>query len=285
MLSPEDPRPIRVADIVGLMEKIAPAFLAESWDNCGLQVGDLQWPVKKVWVALDPLFAVIDAATGQDVDLVITHHPLIYKPLRNIDLDRPEGKIIAAALNGRTAIYAAHTNLDSAKDGINDVLARKMGLDRLVPLVPADTTETSDNTISLATDAMGMGRVGRLNPPLTVAEFAQKIKKELGLARVKVAGRAEGMIGKVAVCSGSGGSLLDNFFVSEAEVFVTGDIRYHDARAAEDVGRALIDIGHFASEHIMIDMLCNLLGRAVAEAGWDVRIEACDLEQDPFELI
>jgi GTP cyclohydrolase I len=284
-LNPEGQRPIRVADMVGLMEKIAPAFLAESWDNCGLQVGDLQWPVKKVWVALDPLYSVIDAAAGQDVDLVITHHPLIFKPLRNIDLDRPEGKIIAAALNGRTAIYAAHTNLDSARDGINEVLARKIGLDRLVPLVPAGTAETSANTASSATDAMGMGRVGRLDPPVSVAELAQKIKKALGLARVKVAGRAKGMIGKVAVCSGSGGSLLGNFLASGAEVFVTGDIRYHDARAAEDAGRALIDIGHFASEHIMISMLCNQLGRAVAEAGWDVRIEACDLEQDPFELI
>jgi dinuclear metal center YbgI/SA1388 family protein len=284
-LNPEDQRSIRVADMVGLMEKIAPAFLAASWDNCGLQVGDLHWPVKKVWVALDPLFSVIDAAAEQDVDLVITHHPLIFRPLRNIDLARPEGKIIAAALNSRTAIYAAHTNLDSTRDGINDVLARKIGLDRLVPLVPLDAAETSATAISSAIGAMGMGRVGRLNPPATVSDLAQKIKKELGLARVKVAGRTDGMVGKVAVCSGSGGSLLDDFLVSGAEVFVTGDIRYHDARAVEDTGRALIDIGHFASEHIMIDMLCNLLGSAVAKAGWDVRIEACGLEQDPFELL
>lgn len=274
----ENQRTIRVSEMAGLMEKIAPAFLAESWDNCGLQVGSFQWPVRKVWVALDPLFSVIDAAAGQDVDLVITHHPLIFKPLRTIDLDRPEGKIIATALNSRTAIFSAHTNLDSARDGINDLLARKIGLDRLVPLVPADPSV-------LETSATGMGRVGRLKTPLTVAALAQNIKRELGLERVKIAGRADRMVEKAAVCSGSGGSLLGNFLNSEAGVFVTGDIRYHDARTVEDAGRALIDIGHFASEHIMIDMLCHLLDDAVAEAGWAVRIEACKLERDPFELI
>ena len=277
-MNPEGQRPIRVADMVALMEKIAPAFLAESWDNCGLQVGDPKWPVKKVWVALDPLLSVIDAAAEQLVDLVITHHPLIFKPLRTIDLDTPEGKTIAAALKGRTAIFSAHTNLDSARDGINDELARRIGLDGLAPLVPADPPAS-------ATDLMGMGRIGRLNPPLTVGALAQKIKQQLGLAKVKIAGRGDRMIGKVAVCSGSGGSLLGNFLDSDAEAFVTGDSRYHDARTVEEADRALIDIGHFGSEHIMIDMLCRLLSGEAAEAGWDVRIEACKLEQDPFEFV
>jgi dinuclear metal center YbgI/SA1388 family protein len=285
MLKPEGQIPIRVSDIVGLMEKIAPPYLAESWDNCGLQVGDLQWPVQKVWVALDPLFSVIDAAVRQDVDLVITHHPLIFKPLHRIDLEKTEGKIIAAALKNRTAIYAAHTNLDSAGDGINMVLARRIGLNQLEPLVPADLTGSFADTGSATTAGLGMGRVGRLDSAVTVGELARDIKKQLGIANVKIAGRADRMIGKVAVCSGSGGSLLGDFLASGAEVFVTGDIRYHDARAVEDAGRALIDIGHFASEHIMVDALCKHLGWAVAEAGWDVRIEACDLERDPFEMV
>jgi dinuclear metal center YbgI/SA1388 family protein len=284
-LNPEGLITIRVADLVGLMEKIAPPYLAESWDNCGLQVGDRNWPVKKVWVALDPLFSVIDAAAGQDVDMVITHHPLIFKPLRNIDLDKPEGRTIAVALTSRTAIYAAHTNLDSAKDGINTLLAHKIGLNRMAPLVPADASAMSSATTSSAHGVTGMGRLGRLASSMTVAELAQDIKKQLGLAKVRVAGRADRKIATVAVCSGSGGSLIDRFLASEADVFVTGDIRYHDARAVEDAGRALIDIGHFASEHIMIDALCDLLDRAVKEAGWDVRIEACELEQEPFQMI
>ncbi len=266
------------------MEKVAPSFLAESWDNCGLQVGALQWPVRKVWVALDPLLSVVEAAAGQQVDLMITHHPLIFKPLRKIDLDTSEGKIIATALKGHVAIYAAHTNLDSASEGINDVLARKIGLDQLVPLVPAKQTEIQDGAIS-EIKPVGLGRIGRLNPPKTVTRLAMQIKKRFKLTKIKVAGNGDRVVGKVAVCSGGGGGLLDNFLDSEADVFVSGDLRYHDARAVEDAGRALIDIGHFASEHLIVDALFNKLARAVTEAGWDVQIAPCRMEQDPFEFI
>jgi len=270
--------------MVALMEELAPPMLAESWDNCGLQVGALQWPVRKVWVALDPLLSVVEAAAGQDVDLVITHHPLIFKPLRKIDLDTREGKIIAAAMNAQMAIYAAHTNLDSARDGINDVLARKIGLAGLEPLVPAKPAESCDKRIPDG-NPVGMGRLGRLDPPRTVTQLAQEIKRQLGLTNVKVAGRADKVVGKVAVCSGSGGGLLDNFLTSEADVFVSGDLRYHDARAVEDAGRALIDIGHFASEHLMVDALFHQLERVVTHAGWKVQIAPCRLERDPFALI
>lgn len=283
-MNPKGQRQVCVADMVALMEKVAPPMLAESWDNCGLQVGALKWPVKKVWVALDPLLSVVEAAAGQDVDLVITHHPLIFKPLRKIDLDTPEGKIIAAAMKAQMAIYAAHTNLDSARDGINDVLARRIGLDRLEPMVPAKPIEIRNDNIS-EVSPVGMGRLGRLDPPRTVAHLAQEIKMQLGLTNVKVAGQADRVVGKVAVCSGSGGGLLDNFLASEAEVFVSGDLRYHDARAVEDAGRALIDIGHFASEHLMVDALFQQLERIVSNAGWKVQIAPCRLEQDPFALI
>lgn len=270
--------------MVGLMEKIAPPVLAESWDNCGLQVGALQWPVKKVWVALDPLIEVVSAAASQDVDLVITHHPLIFKPLRTIDLDTPEGKVIETALKARLAIYAAHTNLDSARNGVNDVLARKIGLDRTAPLVPVSALESTDAAIPGGITA-GMGRIGRLDPPMTVARLAREIKKQLGLAKVKVAGRADRVVGKVAVCSGSGGGLLGSFLTSDSEVFVSGDLRYHDARAVEEAGRALIDIGHFASEHLIVESLFNQLDRQVKDAGWDVQVAPCRLEHDPFELV
>jgi dinuclear metal center YbgI/SA1388 family protein len=283
-LNPKGKIRICIADMAALMEKVAPSFLAESWDNCGLQVGDLQWPVKKVWVALDPLLSVVESAAGQGVDLLIAHHPLIFKPLRKINLDTNEGKIIAAALKGQVGIYAAHTNLDSASDGINDVLARKIGLDRLVPLVPAKPAEIHDGENSKI-ELAGMGRIGRLNPPKTVSRLAMQIKKKLGLPKVKVAGNADRVVAKVAVCSGSGGGLLDEFLASEADVFVSGDLRYHDARAVEDSGRALIDIGHFASEHLIVDALFNKLEQAVNQAGWNVQIAPCQMEKDPFELL
>ncbi len=270
--------------MVAFMERLAPPFLAESWDNCGLQVGDLKWPVKKVWVALDPLLPTISSAARQQIDLVITHHPLIFKPLRKIDLDTIEGKIISTALGARTAIYSAHTNLDSAREGINDLLARKIGLAHLAAMVPAKAGEGREHG-HLDPPVMGMGRIGILDPPLTVGQLAQEIKEKLRLEKVKVAGQMDRIVRKAAVCSGSGGGLLADFMASDADVFVSGDLRYHDARSVEDAGRALIDVGHFASEHLIVDALCRQLSQIVTESGWDVQIAPCLMEQDPFEFV
>ncbi len=118
-----------VSDIIDVLESIAPQALAEKWDNVGLQVGDPGRPVKNIWVALDPTYQVVNAACHQKVDLLITHHPLIFKPLQSLDFSTPEGSIIDLAVRHRLAIFAAHTNLDSALGGINDVLAGRIGLD------------------------------------------------------------------------------------------------------------------------------------------------------------
>ena len=276
--------PIRVADMIQLMETMAPLLLAESWDNCGLQVGDLQWPVNKVAIALDPLFSVIQSAVAQGVDMVITHHPLIFKPLRKIDLNSSEGRVIAAALKSQIAIYAAHTNLDSASEGINDLLSRTIGLDELLPMVPSPHAAAVGLTESTSGTA-GLGRFGVLNPSVSVAQLARKIKLQLSLRQIRVAGRSERMVQKAAVCSGSGASLMAEFLASDADVFISGDFRYHDARTIEDAGRALIDIGHFASEHIIVGNLHARIQQAAAGQGWRVEIIPCTIEQDPFEYL
>ncbi len=274
------PKDASVLDIIRLVEKLAPPWLSEEWDNCGLQVGDLHWPVRKIWVALDPLPEVIEAACQDSVDLVITHHPLIFKPLHRIDLQTSLGKIIAVALNHQTAIYAAHTNLDSAAGGINDVLARKIGLSRLSPLIPADSTDYAEP------DAPeGLGRLGELDPPITLKQLVQRIRKQCNLQNIRGAGLHRRKVSRVAVCSGSGGGLLEVFLESDAEVYVSGDLKYHDARRVEDAGRSLIDIGHFPSEHLILQPLAQRLTEAVQNQDWRVTIEACPLERDPFESL
>ena len=274
---------VRVEDVAFLLDKIAPAHLAEDWDNCGLQVGSMRWKIKKIWVALDPLLSVIEEAIHHKVDMVITHHPLIFNAVKNIDLETIEGKVIAAAVVNRTAIYTAHTNLDMAVGGINDLLATKIGLNHLTPMVEAKPTAGSDETTR--DTGVGIGRLGHLAQPKTVPQLIGDIKKCFGLQNVRVAGNVQQMVRQVAVCSGSGGSLMDAFLKSDAQVFVTGDLRYHDARAVEDAGRAFIDIGHFASEHIVLEALVRKLTSVVENLGWDVQIESCRIEKDPFELL
>ena len=117
-----------VADIIKIMETVAPGRLAEEWDNVGLQIGQKDWPVRHIWIALDPLYDVVEAACQHDVDLLITHHPLIFQPLKSIDFSTPVGEIIRAAGESRTAVYSMHTNLDSAAGGVSDILADRNGL-------------------------------------------------------------------------------------------------------------------------------------------------------------
>lgn len=268
-----------IADIAGIMEEIAPASLAEAWDNCGLQVGASQWPVEKIWVALDPLLEVIEAAGQRGVDLVITHHPLIFKGLKRIDLNSFEGKVIASALRSQTAVYAAHTNLDSAADGINDVLACRIGLQSTTPLLESAHYDKGAGEPSAP---VGLGRIGMIASPMPVKEWAGRLKQQLRLEHIKIAGNLDRPVHRVAVCSGSGSSLMDTFLSSDADVYVSGDLRYHDARIVEDSGRAFVDIGHFASEHIMIDTLVGKLMAAVEKTGWDISVEPCSIESDPF---
>lgn len=262
-----------VADLIEVLETIAPAELAEEWDNPGLQVGAEDWPVKKVWVALDPLPAVVSAACRADADLLVTHHPLIFRPLRRIDAATPVGRAVEAALVNRMAVVAVHTNLDIARGGLNDLLASKIGLANVSGLVSAPGQEA------------GLGRIGDLPEPCRLSDLALRVKDRLGLSSAQVVGDAGMAVSRAAVCTGSGGSLMGAFFASGAEVYISGDLRYHDARDAENEGRGLIDIGHFGSEHIMVAELAGLLREAVASRRLTVAVEECRIEQDPFRRL
>ena len=374
---------VTVADIIRIMETLAPSRLAETWDNAGLQVGRKDWPVRRVWVALDPTPDVMAAASEKGADLLITHHPLIFKPLKSVDFSTPAGSIILMASQHQMAIFSAHTNLDNVAGGVNDVLASKIGLKnleilgkamepeicKLVVYVPAEyeqkilnalfetsagsigeysccsfrnrgkgtfrpgplakpfageagkishadevriETVVAQNDVTRVTEYIkdihpyetmaydvypiqnsefripdsnriqGLGRIGELDEKMDLASFALKIKEILGLESVKVAGKPDLPVTRAALCTGSGSSLMNIFFSSGAEVYISGDLRYHDARDAEAQGRGLIDIGHFASEFMIVEVLADRLGKILHEAGMDVTVEACRLEEEPF---
>jgi dinuclear metal center YbgI/SA1388 family protein len=270
-------RALLVSDIIDAMERIAPPQLAEEWDNCGLQAGSGHWSVDKVWVSLDPHPAVIRAAADENVDMLVTHHPLIFHPLQRIDVQSPVGSILQTVLTAQIAIYAAHTNLDCAPEGVNAILAQRIGLTDLVPLVATRCDQMKPNA--------GLGRVGRLSVPLTLRQFAREIKNEFNLNTLKICGDPQLEIRQVALCSGGGSSVLNEFLASNAQVFVSGDLRYHDARTVADHRRGLIDLGHFASEQIMIDAVARQLQNQARSSGWTLTIEPCHIERDPFQYI
>ena len=367
------------ADIIRLIDDLAPPELAAEWDNPGLQVGGRNWSVRKIWVALDPLPEVIKAAIDADVDLLVTHHPLIFKPLKRIDVDSTQGTLITTALQHQLAIYAAHTNLDIVSGGINDVLATKIGLDNirnlsitqapvLCKVILSTSEEKQDELLfevnrlltkirpegniqthtiqnvrrlqlplsktslditklkkgqhkvvhlemqmsqkmvagfmeALAVsrvaglcrhevhpliptnDRPGIGRVGFLSKPMRLQALALKVKEKLNINTVKMAGDPDLIVNAVAVCSGSGSSLNKQFIESEAQVYISGDLRYHDARDVEGAGLGMIDIGHFASEHLFVEAFIDHLTQKVRQEGFDIEINACTLERDPFLII
>jgi dinuclear metal center YbgI/SA1388 family protein len=368
------PKMTTVADIVAIMNDMAPPELAESWDSIGLQIGDPRYEVRKLWVALDPLPDVVSGACNNQVDLLITHHPLIFKPLSSIDFSSSLGTILQQAATNRLSIFCAHTNLDKAIGGTNDVLARAIGLEsisvltdaerkaiwKLVVFVPASHEQALLQAI-LETDAgaignyracsfrtagkgtfepmdsahpfigsrgqinevdevrieilveprqlastlavirshhpyetmaydvyplidrasgAGMGRIGTLSAVMRLEALAQHLCRCLHLGSLTVAGDPDLPVRRVALCTGSGSSLVRRFFQSDADVFISGDLHYHDARDAEQRGKGLIDIGHFDSEHIVVGDLSRRLGSVLASSG--VVVEACTLETNPF---
>ena len=263
-------------DIVRILDTIAPPARAEPWDNAGLQLGDPGLDVKTVWVALDPSPAVVDAACAGRIDLLVTHHPLIFRPLTCIDVQSPIGATIGQALRHRLAVFALHTNLDAVSKGLNDLLAQRLGLTRARPLIGNPTVGGNRH---------GIGRIGSLARPRRLSELALSVKRRLGVEGIRIAGDPRLRVQRVAVSTGSGSGVMSHFLQSDAQVLISGDLRYHDARDAEAAHRGLIDVGHFHSEQLMKIALVQRLDRALARKGLSVRVQACPLEKDPFTFL
>ena len=264
----------RVDDIIAGLETLAPGRLAEDWDNVGLQVGHPQWPAGRVLVALDPTPAVVEEAIRDGAHAIVTHHPLLFRPLRNLNLATVTGALIQRLIEKRVAVIAAHTNLDSVPGGINDVLVEMLSLKNISVLQP------------VADDARaGLGRVGQLPQPLAFETLVGEIKARLGLSHLRYAGQPEKHVRRVAVCSGSGGSLVNLFLDSPADVYVTGDVRYHDAREIEAHRRGVIDIGHFESERIIVRHLAQRLTEWLTHKGLEAAVQEATCEETPFRIL
>ena len=271
-----------VEKIIKAMEVIAPIRLAETWDNPGLQVGNSTWSVKKILISLDPTPHVINYAAEESVDMLITHHPLLFQPLKAVDLSTPIGGIIGTAIQNSIAVYAAHTNLDSVSDGLNDMLAGRLELKEVAALSP-HVNDAPDSPAER--QKTGLGRIGNLPVSTDLISLCRTLKHVLDLDNVRLVGDETRRVERIALCTGSGSSLLDRFYSSGADVFITGDVRYHDARDAENQGAALIDIGHFGSEHIMVGHLARRLIKILAKMFPDVEVLTYEGEKDPFVAV
>ena len=369
-------KPPKTSDLIGIINQIAPPGLAEKWDNCGLQVGDPRQEVTRIMVSLEATEAVLDAAVTAGCNLLVTHHPLIFKPLSSITTATCQGRLIHKAIASGISIISMHTSFDAADGGLNDILAERIGLvdtrplrrqppeelTKLVVFVPASHLETvrdallpwgevlgayrdcsfatpgegtftpqagaepftgtvgtrecvaeqrlellvNRNALARAIKALtaahpyeepafdiypllnegkaaGLGRIGTLAAPRPLADFAKQVSDQLAVPALRYTGDPAAKIRTVALCSGSGASLLRDAVRAGADVLVTGDVKFHDARDAQDMGICLVDAGHFQTEIIMAEAVADLLRERLSAAGWvDTPVEACRAESDPF---
>ena len=262
---------VKTKDILELLDAIAPFDIAEDWDNSGLQAGNLNWEVKKVMIGLDVSMSLMNAAIEDNCDLVLTHHPLMIHPEKSIDFNKMPGSAIEIAARQKISIISVHTNLDKANDGLNDYFAKKVGI---------QVTKT------FFEDAMtGIGRIGHLESQASLKQVVHQVKEKLNLGHLRVTGDMDMPVTTIALCTGSGGSLLDAFLNSDADVYITGDMKYHEARRVEEYSKGLIDVGHFGSEHIAIDLLFDKLTQASQNTGLNIQINKFKKEKDPFTIV
>ena len=352
--------------VIKAVEALAPARLAESWDNIGLLIGNPTQLVRGVIVALDVDAEVLQLALDNKADLIVAHHPLIFKGITSLRQDTPQGELLCRIVQNKIAVIAAHTNLDSAQGGVNDALAAALGLKQTAPLlhknserlyklavfVPEEylvtvrtaigdagaghiglyshctfsakgegtflplsgakpyvgqpgrleqtaeykletivTESVRSKVIAAMLDAhpyeevaydlyalvdsdsaTGMGRIGVLEQPMCLQQFATMIKDRLQVSTLKAAGDPHTLVRSIAVCGGSGSDFVWQAKQAGADVLVTGDIKYHEAQQAVAQGLAVVDAGHFATEYPVVPHLATYLSTCASKEKWNVSI-------------
>lgn len=344
---------MQVKDIVRAMETLAPIHLKEDWDNVGLQIGGPEDKADRVLLALTPSEKVVEEAVERGCDMIVTHHPFIFKGVKTLRTDTVIGRMSHACIKHDIALYCAHTNLDIAQGGVNDVLAARLGLVNVrglqqtaeaprykvvvfVPMTHAEAVkaamfhagagaqgnyefcawsvvgngqfapksganpylgeigkvETVEETrlevlveraqLHAVIDAMlrahpyeevaydifvnkgsatraYLGRIGELPSEMRLSDWLLQIKDVLNVPVVSVAGDAERMVKTVALCGGSACELLDDAKRAGGDVFITGDMKYHDAQRAIEMGMTMVDVSHFGGERPVLSALQSYL--------------------------
>ena len=260
---------MKCREIIEHLNCLAPEMMACSWDNPGLLAGRFEKEVKKIYLALDATDQVILAAAAAGADMLITHHPLIFKAVKKVNDGDFIGRRLVALLQADISYYAMHTNYDVR--GMAALACERLGMpDSLVLEV---TRVSEDGTEE------GIGRIADLDP-VTLCSLCERVKKAFGLDTVRLFGDQTQMIRRAAICPGSGKSVIGQALKKGADVLITGDIGHHEGIDAMAEGMAVIDAGHYGIEHIFIQDMKNYLEEYLR----DVEIEAASVRH-PFTVL
>ena len=260
---------VKVKDIAETIEDFAPKNLQESYDNAGLQVGDPESAVTAVLLCLDVTEEVLREAKDRECNMIVSHHPLIFRGIKSLTGADATQRLVIEALKNNIAVYSAHTNLDSVWDGVSHEIARRLNIKDLEVLEPQPLNPKA-----------GLGVVGNIKP-LPKIEFLRKVKDTFKVAALRYSAQSPSVVvRRVAVCGGAGASLISSAVKAKADILVTGDVKYHDFTS---FGSEIIiaDIGHYESE------LCSreILSRVIREKFPDLTTYFSDTESNPIKIL
>ncbi len=249
-------------------EEHYPLSSAYEWDNVGLQVGTMNKELTGILIALDATKEVVQEALDKDCNLVITHHPLIFKPLQAIATDAYKGQLIATLIKNDITVFSSHTNYDRGEAGMNEALAARIEL---------ENTEILD----FDTEEAGIGRIGDI-APMSLQEAIKHVKARLGMEKARLITKKP-LTKKVARIAISGGSGAHHMFAAKmkgADLYVTGDVSYHQAHDMLQIGLTALDIGHYAEK-----IFREALKKELEAYGVEAPIHLATSERDPFQTV
>ena len=260
-----------IETISEFLNQFAPTRLAEDWDNVGLILGDSERIARKVMTCLTITQDSVAEAIEKNVDLIVSHHPLPFRPTKRITTSQTPTRLIWELAQAGISVYSPHTGFDSAADGINQMLATRIGLKSIKPMKPIPEDE----------DGLGAGRIGKLASPTTFGEFAQHVKSEFKLKHLQVIGDLDAAISKAGVACGSGGSFLSHAAFVKCDCFVTGEATFHTCLEAEASSVNMILLGHYHSERFAVEILATKIAAEFAE----LEVWPSEQEHDPITFV
>ncbi len=260
-------------NLIDHFETIYPSKLAESWDKVGLHFGHKERKVEKILTALDLTLEVVEEAIQLEVDTIIVHHPPLFKAIERFDLDNSQNLIYEKVIKHNINVIALHTNLDIAKNGMNDWLLEELSIHTISNIYQNEDTSNP-----------GLGRVGTLSKAMNRKDVINLIKETFDLKYINVIEKTrKESYQRIAIIGGSGSSLMNDVAKVNPDIFLTGDITYHTAQAAEYQNFMTVDIGHHA-ENVFTKNMKRLLLTYQKDYNWDIEVFASNINTNPFKV-